>query len=843
LKQAQNSTFALLSKQLASTKSSGRLDTISKDLVLRMQAPVYARDDVRKYNLALTLMRNLGPKEFAKPAEKNGEFINVYKRIQDAFSIAGDKEIGKEFAKNIHEIISPILEGPIDHDLEESLGASVVKSIKEMRKQVWANAEDLMLSSANVNKLTPKPISYRAASGTTTTETLRDQSQVLKGLVDTIKDLYIDNDFKAEEKLVLTVRDLAYEPQKYAMMAADAKALKKNLQAAISGEAGKVTPVAIPVASLSDSQKKTSIEDMLLQSAKKVKAAEQLKIALNSAETGFGNLPRDYSVAKVKLQSEIAKKIESCTGDAQQSFTVGGVTRALNKQELQDISNVINSSTLVKVSDISNITSQRGESQARVDAKQAFLEALLNEDRLGQIEAANKVIDTESKAFDQIVQKLVEGPTGVAASNLTGIKDVANDLNNFLTDGKLDLQKLADSRLTASSVLVDAGKINKVLTETGTTEIAFQLRNDKEGKQLGYDLLKVVQADYDKYNKFSAQATRDSDNVVNAVVSSLNKAGLTSVAHRILESFHSFITNGDPQSGEIGSDKVKDALEADNSANGGLGSVAQEMTDYIGSKQAAQGTQIAMLKNEQAQKLSSIASKVSFGKTSGMTDLAILDHITGQSPASASKENAIANFIDFAADLYQKTKDNGKANGAFNISDEDIRKLLVVDQGDDLALAERDVNLKKIMLTVLNGLNTDRSQTQAVVNAKGRLVDGNIITLPSSSDISKFSKEADKLASNFESRISELEFSTAGKSKYDSFDELLAVEQNGDSSGGVVRPDASNLLKRMVKVFTGLFMGNRSDAISAYLAGLVDKVKHDDSNDAFNNGLHAAFQP
>ena len=133
LKQAQNSSFALLSKQLANTKSSGRLDTASRDLVLRMQAPVYARDDQRRYNLALTLMRSLGPKEFAKPAEKNGEFINVYKRIQDAFAIGGDKGIGKEFASNIHEIISPILEGPIDHDLEKNLGESAVRAIKEMR--------------------------------------------------------------------------------------------------------------------------------------------------------------------------------------------------------------------------------------------------------------------------------------------------------------------------------------------------------------------------------------------------------------------------------------------------------------------------------------------------------------------------------------------------------------------------------------------------------------------------------------------------------------------------------------------------------------------------------------
>jgi hypothetical protein len=46
----------------------------------------------------------------------------------------------------------------------------------------------------------------------------------------------------------------------------------------------------------------------------------------------------------------------------------------------------------------------------------------------------------------------------------------------------------------------------------------------------------------------------------------------------------------------------------------------------------------------------------------------------------------------------------------------------------------------------------------------------------------------------------------------------------------------------MVRVFTGLFMGNKSESITGYLAGVVDKVK-DDSTDAFNNGLHAALQP
>ncbi|MFM7458536.1 MAG: hypothetical protein ACKO3R_07765, partial [bacterium] len=163
LKPAQNAAFALLSKQLENTKTSSRLDTISKDLVLRMQAPVYARDDKRKYNLALTLMRNLGPKEFAKPAEKNGEFVNVYKRIQDAFSIAGDKEVGKEFAKNIHEIIAPILEGPINSELEKTLGESTVNAIKQIREQVWANAQETMLASSNISKLAPKIINYRAA--------------------------------------------------------------------------------------------------------------------------------------------------------------------------------------------------------------------------------------------------------------------------------------------------------------------------------------------------------------------------------------------------------------------------------------------------------------------------------------------------------------------------------------------------------------------------------------------------------------------------------------------------------------------------------------------------------
>ena len=60
-----------------------------------------------------------------------------------------------------------------------------------MRTQVWANAEDLMLSSANISKLTPKAISYKGADGATKTEQLRDHAEVLKDLVGTIKELYM----------------------------------------------------------------------------------------------------------------------------------------------------------------------------------------------------------------------------------------------------------------------------------------------------------------------------------------------------------------------------------------------------------------------------------------------------------------------------------------------------------------------------------------------------------------------------------------------------------------------------------------------------------------------------
>jgi hypothetical protein len=182
------------------------------------------------------------------------------------------------------------------------------------------------------------------------------------------------------------------------------------------------------------------------------------------------------------------------------------------------------------------------------------------------------------------------------------------------------------------------------------------------------------------------------------------------------------------------------------------------------------------------------------------------------------------------------------ANSAFNISEEDTRRLLVVDRADDLALAERDVHLKKMMLTVLHGLSIDKSNDQVVANAKERLVSGNIITLPSSSDITKFSKEAERLATNYESEIGKFEFSTAGKNKFSTFDQMLEAEQNGGSFGAVVRPDANNLLKRMVKVFTGLFAGNRSDTISAYLAGLSGKLQ-DDSMSAVSNALYSALQP
>lgn len=844
LNQAQNSSFTLLSKLLANTKSSGRLDTTSRDLALRMQAPVYARDDVRKYNLALTLMRNLGAKEFGKPAMKNGEFINVYKRIQDAFSIAGDQSIGKEFAKNVYNVINPILQDPLDSDLERNLGPSVVNAIKEMRKQVWGNAHDLMLSSANMSKVAPKSIDYMDAGGTKITETLRDQGPVLENLVNNLQDLYINNDSQAERKIALIVRDLAYEPEKYAMRAADAKIQKTSLENAISGNSDKVTPVAIPVASLTDSQKRKALEDMLLLSAKKVEAAELVKTSLGSAQPALANLPPDYSVAKVKLQSVIASKMESLTSETQQSsFNIGGVTVALNKQELKDVSDAIGSLTLVNSTHATaNITAQRGEAQARVTAKQEFLKALLNEDRSEQISIANRVVDTESKAFDQIVQKLVEDPIGATASNLTGIKDVASSLATFMTGDKLDLQKIADSGRAVNSVPVDAEKIQKVLTETDTTEIAFQLKNDEAGKRLGRELLKSVQAEYNRYSQLSRKAITSSDNVINAVVTSLNKAGLTSVSHRILEAFHNFITNGD-DSGVISPDALQDALEGDNSPNGGLGSVAKEMADYIGSKHTSQNTQIAMLKNEQALKLNSIASKVSFGKTSGMTDLAILDQITGQTPPSTNKEDAIAKFIGFADDLYQKTKVKGAANSAFNISEEDTRRLLVVDRADDLALAERDVHLKKMMLTVLHGLSIDKSSDQAVITAKERLVNDNVITLPSSSDITKFAKEADRLAANYESEIGKFEFSTAGKNKLSTFDQMLEAEQNGaSSSGAAVRQDANNLLNRMVKVFTGLFAGNRSDIISAYLAGLSGKLQND-SMSALGNALYSALQP
>lgn len=881
LHQAQNSSFTLLSKLLANTKSSGRLDTISRDLALRMQAPVYARDDVRKYNLALTLMRNLGAKEFGKPAMRNGEFINVYKKIQDAFSIAGDQSIGKEFAKNIYNVINPILQDPIDSDLERNLGQSVVNAIKEMRKQVWGNAHDVMLSSANMSKVAPKSIQYMDAGNNKITETLRDQGPVLQNLVNNLQDLYINNDSQAEKNIALIVRDLAYEPEKYAMMAADAKSVKASLENAISGNFDKVSPVTVPVASLTDSQKRKALEDMLLQSANRVKAAQDTKTALTgmiidppraaaaeaapevASETAVAETAPEatvaetapeatrsgyYSVAKVKLQSEIAAKMESLSSETRQSnFNIGGVIIALNKQELKDVSDAIGSFTLVNSSNVAAITTQRGEDTSRVTAKQNFLIALLNEDRQEQISKANQVINTESKAFDQIVQKLVEGPTGTPASNLTGIQDVATNLESLLTDGKLDLQKLANSTeatpagATSDRILVDAEKIQKVLTETDTTEIAFQLRNDQEGKQLGRELLKSVQADYNRYSQLSRKALTASDNVINAVVTSLNKAGLTSVSHRILEAFHNFITNGD-DSGVVSPDALQDALDGDNSSNGGLGNVAKDMTDYIGSKHTSQNTQIAMLKNEQALKLKSIASKVSFGKTSGMNDKDILDLITGPTESSVDKENAIANFIDFANDLYQKTKEKGSANSAFNISEEDTRRLLVVDRADDLALAERDVHLKKMMLTVLHGLSIDKSNDQAVVNAKDRLVSGNSIILPSSSDITKFSKEADRLATSYESEIGKFEFSTAGKNKFSTFDQMLEAEQNGGSSGAAVRPDANNLLKRMVKVFTGLFAGNRSDTISAYLAGLSGKLQ-DDSMSAVANALYSALQP
>jgi hypothetical protein len=840
LKQAQNSSFALLSKQLANTKSSGRLDTASRDLVLRMQAPVYARDDQRRYNLALTLMRSLGPKEFAKPAEKNGEFINVYKRIQDAFAIGGDKEIGKEFARNIHEIISPILEGPIDHDLEKNLGESAVKAIKEMRAQVWVNAEDLMLSSTNISKLTPKAISYRGADGVTKTEQLRDPAEVLRDLVQTIKELYIDNKFEASENLELIVRDLAYEAHEYGMKAADAKSLKGNLRSAITGEAGRMTPVAVPVASLNEDQQKTALSDMLFQSATRVQAAQAVKSNLGSVE--IDTMPDNYSVARVKLQSEIAKKMATLSSDsAIGKYQIGGQDVSLSKTELQAVSDAINGSTLVSKSDVETLITQQGnESDDRVAQKKKLLAALLNEDRLSQISAADKVINAESKAFDKIVQKAsAYEKSGEAELGLNGIVKLAEALNSYKTDDKLDLQKLAGVGRDSAPVIVDAGK---VLIETGNTEVAFQLINNSEGKKLGNELLKVVQEDLDKYTKLHKQATKDADNVVATVVSSLNKAGLTSVAHRLVESFHEFITSGDPESGEINSERMKDILSKDNSASGGLGDVASRMADYIGSKQTAQDTQLAMLKNEQAERLQSHASKASFGRTTGMNDSQILDRITGQTSGD-NKENAIAHFIEFANSLYTKTKEQGNANAAFNISEEDVRKLLVVDKGDNLSLAERDIHLKKIMLTVLNGLNNDRSNTNDVVAAKERLVREGVIALPGVSEINKFSKESGRIANNFESKISELEFSTVGKTKYDSFDELLMAEQNNDGSGsGGYRSDATDFLKRMVGVFTKLFIGNKSDAISAYLAGVVDKVK-DDSTDAFNNGLHAALQP
>ena len=840
LKQAQNSSFALLSKQLANTKSSGRLDTTSRDLVLRMQAPVYARDDQRRYNLALTLMHSLGPKEFAKPAEKNGEFINVYKRIQDAFAIGGDKEIGKEFARNIHEIISPILEGPIDHDLEKNLGESAVKAIKEMRAQVWVNAEDLMLSSTNISKLTPKAISYRGADGVTKTEQLRDPAEVLRDLVQTIKELYIDNKFEASENLELIVRDLAYEAHEYGMKAADAKSLKVNLGSAITGEAGRMTPVAVPVASLNEDQQKTALSDMLFQSATRVQAAQAVKSNLGSVE--IDTMPDDYSVARVKLQSEIAKKMATLSSDnAIGKYQIGGQDVSLSKTELQAVSDAINGSTLVSKSDVETLITQQGnESDDRVAQKKKLLAALLNEDRLSQISAADKVINAESKAFDKIVQKAsAYEKSGEAELGLNGIVKLAEALNSYKTDDKLDLQKLAGVGRDSPPVIVDAGK---VLIETGNTEVAFQLINNSEGKKLGNELLKVVQEDLDKYTKLHKQATKDADNVVATVVSSLNKAGLTSVAHRLVESFHEFITSGDPESGEISSERMKDILSKDNSASGGLGDVASRMADYIGSKQTAQDTQLAMLKNEQAERLQSHASKASFGRTTGMNDSQILDRITGQTSGD-NKENAIAHFIEFANSLYTKTKEQGTANAAFNISEEDVRKLLVVDKGDNLSLAERDIHLKKIMLTVLNGLNNDRSNTNDVVAAKERLVREGVIALPGVSEINKFSKESGRIANNFESKISELEFSTVGKTKYDSFDELLMAEQNNDGSGSRgYRSDATDFLKRMVGVFTKLFIGNKSDAISAYLAGVVDKVK-DDSTDAFNNGLHAALQP
>ena len=603
---------------------------------------------------------------------------------------------------------------------------------------------------------------------------------------------------------------------------------------------------------------------MLLQSATRVKAALDVKQALGATAeatpaaaaegvaeatprvTTSGILSSDamsenYSVARVKLQSEIAKKMATLSSrTAPGKFKIGDEEVSLSKTELLAVSEAIHASTLVSKSEVATLITKQGtEDDSRVAEKKKLLTALLNEDRLNQISAADKVINAESKAFDKIVQKASAYDSKEPTKGLNGIVTVAENLDAYKTDGKLDLQKLADVGRESGDEKVDAGK---VLIETGNTEVAFQLINNSEGKKLGNELLKVVQSDLDKYTKLQKQATKDADNVVATVVSSLNKAGLTSVAHRLVESFHEFITGGDPESGEINSDRMRDILAKDNKNEGGLGSVATRMADYIGSKQTAQDTQLAMLKHEQAERLSSHASTVSFGKTTGLTDSTILDYITGKMSGD-NKEKAIAEFIEFANNLYEKTKGQGRDNSAFNISEEDIRKLLVVDKGDTLSLAERDVHLKKTMLTVLNGLNNDRSNTNDVVTAKERLVSGGVIVLPGSSEINKFSKESERIANHFESKIGELEFSTVGKTKYDSFDDLLAAEQNNDGSGSRgFRSDANDFLKRMVKVFTGLFMGNKSDSISAYLAGVVGKVK-DDSADAFNNGLHAALQP